>query len=145
MPLQGAQAHLGGGMGAGAEAHAGIEHDTDAVLITLGLHPFRHHQQAVSHGDGAIILLPAVLPVLVAYAAAGKLQGTGIQRGKPLAHGAELGAERVYLRLSGRTVLQIDADAAHALHGAGQRLVHIIPVLTVLLKKGLEIRFIVQN
>ena len=64
--LQLAHAHLRGGMRAGAEDHAGVEQDDDAVVRVFGVEPFRHDKQLLADGERLIILFPVVFPVFVA-------------------------------------------------------------------------------
>lgn len=52
-------------MGAGAEDHARVQHHGDPVLGILRGKPLGDDQQLFADGDGLIILLPALLPVLL--------------------------------------------------------------------------------
>ena len=132
-------------MRAGAEDHAGVEQNGDAVLRILRREPLRHDQKPLTDGQRLIILLPAVFPVLVADVGQRDLKRTEIYAGILRAQRGKLIAELADGLRGGGAVLQIKPDLRQTGHLPLQLLVHIVPILTVLIEKFMEFLLIVYN
>ena len=73
------QAELGGGVGTGAEGHAGIDRQHDVVRAHVGdLAPFGADVQAAAQAHGMVVFFPGLGPVFVADGVEGRL-GHGVE------------------------------------------------------------------
>ena len=132
-------------MGAGAEDHAGVEEEGDALLRIVGPEPFGDDEKPLADGDGLVVRFPIVFPVLVA--AQGGLDGEGAEVlvGKLFAQGAQ--GDGQLLRLPDRrgAVLQVEPDLGEALHALGERLVDVVPIGAVFSDEALKVLLIVDD
>ena len=132
-------------MRAGSEDHAGVQNHRNPVGLRLLRHPLGQHNQALADGNGLVVLLPIVLPVLILHRGGLQLQGAEWQRGVLRAELVQMRAQQRQLLLHAGPVLQIQPDLGESLHLLLQCLVHIIPVLAILLQKLMKLLLIVHN
>ena len=144
-PFQLAHTHLRGRVRAGAEDHAGVEQDLDAVFRVFRVQPLRNDQQPFADGQRLIVPLPVVFPVLV-------LDVCQLHVERAEVHGRVLRAQRGQLAFQtfdrfrhGSVLLQIQPDLRKSLHLLFQILVYIVPVLAVLLQKFMKLLLIVDD
>ena len=140
-----AHAHLRGRMRAGAEDHAGVEQNLDAVLRVLRVQPLRHDQQLFADGQRLVILLPVVFPVLVLDIGQLHVQRAEVGRGVLRAQRGKLVLQMADGLRHGRALLQIQPDLREPLHLLLEPFVHIVPVLAVFLEKFVELILIVHD
>ena len=143
--LELAHAHLRGGMRAGAEDHAGVEQDDDAVVRVFGVEPFGHNKQLLADGERLIILFPVVFPVFVADVGERDLKRAKVDGGIVAPEDGQIVAKRADLLRRCGAVLQIEADLGKTLHFLLEIFVDIIPVLVVFFQKPLEILLVVDD
>lgn len=122
------QAQLGGGVGPGAEGEAGVHQQPggpvgDGGGVPL---PFGHDVEPFPDGQGAVVLLPAVGPVVLP-------EGDG---GVGQVNAGQVGLQ---LGLAVGVVGDVELHPGDPLHLVQQGLVHIVPVLAVLLQEGPEL------
>ena len=132
-------------MGAGAEDHAGIQPDGQAVGILVGIQPLGNNHKALTDGDGLIVLLPVVLPVLVLEVGDSNFQGAKILAGVLPAEQLKLVLEVAHSLHGLGVILQIEADLRKTFHFFLESLVYIVPILLILLQKSFKLRLIVHN
>ena len=147
--LQRRQAQPGGGVAAGAEGQAGIQHQRYPARPEprpdLGIlpQPLRHHQQPVPDLHGLVVLLPVVLPVGVLQIVQGHQQRAAVVPGLLQLLQGDADLPQLGEALVPR--LQVEGDPGPALHLLPQILVHIVPVLMVVLQKVLKLRLVVDH
>ena len=140
--VQRLQAQPGGGVAAGTEGEARVQHQLHPPS-GLGLLPLGYHQQPLPDLHGLVELLPVVFPVRIGHVVDGQ-QHRAVLR-MLLFQGGH-GDAHLRHDVQGILVpLQVEGDAADAGLFPQQVLIHIVPILPVMLQKILEIRFIVDD
>ena len=110
-----------------AERQAEIEDHGQTALQVVDRHPLRNDEQALTHWQGAVVLLPGIGPVLIRDAVERQRQRaefTGrIAAGQLREQGAQL------CKLSLRSLLrQVQAHLRQVAHPRGKLFIHIIPI-----------------
>ena len=123
-------------MAAGAERQSGVQHELDAPVL-LRLLPFRHDEQPLADLHGLVELLPVVLPVRVFNIFHAEDQRRVL--GMLLFEGRQTDTELREGVVALRAVLQVERDAALAVHLLHQLVVDIVPVLVVIFEEVLEV------
>ena len=144
-PFQLAHTHLRGRVRAGAEDHAGVEQDLDAVFRVFRVQPLRNDQQPFADGQRLIVPLPVVFPVLVLDVCQLHVERAEVHRRVLRAQRGQLAFQTFDRFRHGSVLLQIQPDLRKSLHLLFQILVYIVPVLAVLLQKFMKLLLIVDD
>ncbi len=122
-------------MASGAENQAGIEVNCrSSIRNRIAPLPFRNHIQPIADGEGLVILLPVVGPVLFLQGGQGDFQGAAVR----LCAGAEAGQSRLQFAQPCVPVLVVGEIAFHPVDTPAlllQLFVHLVPAVPVFVGK----------